>query len=238
MYKESHTRSILKTISWRALATLTTIILVYIFIGDVTIALSVGGIEVILKMLVYFLHERVWDKIKFGRKEVKPAVIWLTGLVRSGKSEIAETVTQELHKKGYKAEHLDGHSIRKLFPETGYSREEVNEHIKRVGYLAKKLEEQNVFVVASFVSPYKESREFVKSLCENFIEVHISTPLEVCKKRDESGLYVKARKGEIKNLPGINVEYEKPKDPMFEIDYSKVENDKATKIILRGIINF
>ena len=78
MFKETKSRSIIKTISWRVLATLTTIVLVYIFIGDTTIALSVGGIEVILKMLIYFFHERAWDKIKFGRKEVKPAVIWFT----------------------------------------------------------------------------------------------------------------------------------------------------------------
>ena len=67
MFKETKSRSIIKTISWRVLATLTTIVLVYIFIGDTTIALSVGGIEVVLKMLIYFLHERAWDKIKFGR---------------------------------------------------------------------------------------------------------------------------------------------------------------------------
>ena len=67
MYKETNTRSIVKTISWRILATITTMSLVYIFIGDMTIAISVGGIEVFLKMLIYFLHERAWDKIKFGR---------------------------------------------------------------------------------------------------------------------------------------------------------------------------
>ena len=90
MYKESHIRSIIKAVTWRALATMTTMSLVYIFIGDVTIALSVGGIEVFLKMLIYFGHERVWDKIRWGKKEIVPAVIWLTGLVRSGKSEIAQ----------------------------------------------------------------------------------------------------------------------------------------------------
>lgn len=235
MYKESHSRSIIKTISWRILATLTTMALVYIFIGDLTIALSVGGIEIVLKMLVYFIHERVWDKIKFGKKEVEPAVIWLTGLVRSGKSEIAKAVVDKLRKKGYKAEHLDGHTIRHLFPETGYTKHEVNEHIKRVGYLAKKLEEQGVFVVASFVSPYKESREFVKNLCNNYIEVHVSTPIEVCMKRDTSGIYDKAKNGEIKNFPGIDIKYELPENRSVEIDYSKMDRETTVKKILSSV---
>jgi adenylylsulfate kinase len=105
MYKETNTRSIVKTISWRILATITTVSLVYIFIGDVSVALSVGGIEVFLKMFIYFLHERGWDKIKFGRKEIKPIVVWITGLSRSGKSEIGKNLTNLLKEKGHKVEH-------------------------------------------------------------------------------------------------------------------------------------
>lgn len=232
MYKETHARSVVKTISWRALATLTTISLVYIFIGDVSIALSVGGIEVILKMLVYFLHERAWDRIKFGKKEIKPAVIWLTGLVRSGKSDLAKQVVEQLRKKSFKVEHLDGHNIRHLFPETGYTRHEVNEHIKRVGFLASKLEEQGVFVVASFVSPYKESRDFVRNLCQNFLEVHVSTPVEVCEQRDTTGIYEKARRGEIKNFPGVDVEYEAPPEPDVTISDDNEVNEIINKLTL------
>lgn len=232
MYKETHIRSVIKAITWRALATLTTMLLVFIFIGDMTIALSLGGIEVVLKMLIYFTHERAWDRIKWGKKEIKPAVIWLTGLVRSGKSEIGEALVEKLRKKGHKAEHLDGHSIRHLFPETGFGREAVNEHIKRVGYLAKKLEEQGVFVVASFVSPYRESREFVRSITTNFKEVYISTPLEHCIKNDTSGIYKRAELGEVKNLPGIDVQYEIPIDGAIKVDYSHLDKDKAAEMII------
>ena len=235
MYKETHIRSVIKTITWRVLATVTTMSLVYIFIGDITIALSVGGIETILKLLIYFGHERAWDRIKWGKKEIKPMVIWLTGLVRSGKTEIAQVLVEKLRKKGYKVEHLDGHTIRHLFPETGFTREAVNEHIKRVGYLAKKLEEQGVFVVASFVSPYKESREFVRSITENFKEVYISTPLEHCIKNDPSGLYKKAERGEIQNLPGINVKYEIPVNGAINIDYSKMDKENAAQLILKSL---
>ncbi len=235
MYKETNTRSIVKTISWRILATLTTIALVYIFIGDVSVALSVGGIEVILKMLIYFLHERGWDKIKFGRKEIKPMVIWITGLSRSGKSEIGRILADTLKEKGHKVEHLDGHTIREVIPGTGYSRKEVNEHIMRVGYLAKKLEEQGVIVVASFLSPYLESREFVSNLVENYNEVYISTPMEICSERDEKGIYEGAKKGEVINFPGVNVEYEKSENPMLTIDTTNITNVDTAKAIFNEI---
>jgi len=231
MYKETKARSIVKTISWRILATLTTIVLVYIFIGDVSIALSVGAIEVFLKMLVYFLHERAWDKIMFGKKEIKPAVIWLTGLAKSGKKYIAKELVELLKEKGFKVEYIDGHSIRELMPETGHSKEEVNLHIKRVGYLAKKLEEQGVFVVASFLSPFRESREFVRSLCHNFYEVHVDTPLGECIKRDDTGIYKKAKSGEIKNLPGFDIEYEEPLNGAMKFDITKLEPKAVAKQI-------
>ena len=235
MYKESNTRSIVKTISWRIIATITTMSLVYIFIGDLTVAVSVGGIEVFLKMFIYFLHERGWDKIKFGKKEIKPAVIWFTGLAKSGKKYVAKELVDLLKEKGFKVEYIDGHSIREIMSETGHSREEVNLHIKRVGYLAKKLEEQGVFVVASFLSPFRESREFVKNLCNNFHEIHIDTPLNECIKRDDSGIYEKAKRGEIKYLPGFDIDYEEPLNGAMKFDITKYEPKEAAKQIFNEI---
>lgn len=238
MFRETKTRSIFKTISWRFLATLTTVTLVLIFVGKPGVALTVGGLEVIIKMLIYFVHERAWDNIKFGRKEIIPRVIWLTGLARSGKSEIASKLTQRFIEKGFKAEHLDGHTIRNLFPETGFTREEVNEHIKRVGYLASTLEKQGIFVVASFLSPYIESREFVKSLCKNYCEVHVSTPIEICENRDKTGIYKRARNGEIKNFPGINAPYENPMNGALVVDTSKETIEEATNKIFNSIKSY
>jgi len=235
MYKETKIRSVVKTISWRILATVTTISLVYIFIGDTTIAFTVGGIEVFLKMLIYFFHERVWDKLKFGRHEIQPFVVWLTGLARSGKSAIGKELATMLMEKGLKVEHLDGHSVRDLFPQTGFSKNEVNQHIERVGYLASKLENQGVFVVASFLSPFKESREFVKNNSKNFVEVHISTPVEVCEKNDDKGIYKKARMGEVENFPGINVDYETPINPDITIDTTNISNTEAADKIFNHL---
>ena len=233
MFIEQKRRSVLKTISWRLWATITTAALVFAFVGEIKIALTIGGLEVVLKMVLYFLHERWWNKIRFGKKEIKPAVLWFTGLSGSGKSTLSEAVYQKLLDKGLRVEHLDGDNVRHIFPKTGFSKEERNNHIRRVGYLASRLEKNGVFVVASFISPYQETRGFVRNLCDNFIEVHLSTPLEVCEQRDTKGLYAKARKGEIKQFTGIDDPYEEPVKPEIIIDTSNISVEKAVKEVLK-----
>ncbi|MFO7889301.1 MAG: adenylyl-sulfate kinase [bacterium] len=235
MIKETKTRSVIKSITWRFMATLTTVSLVYIFTGRIDMAMEIGGIEVILKILIYFIHERVWYKIRFGKKEIEPFVVWFTGLPGSGKTAIGVNLVEKLQDWGLKADHLDGGNIRHIFPETGFTKEEVDEHIKRVGYLASRMENKGVFVVASFVSPYRESRNFVKNLCNNFIEVYLSAPMDVCEQRESRGLYKKARAGEIKNLPGVDVEYEEPDNPELVIDTGKVGIEESTDKVLKRL---
>ena len=235
MYKETHARSVIKSISWRFWALLTTIALVLLFVGEIKVALSVGITEVVAKIILYFFHERTWDKIRFGKKEIQPLILWFTGLSGSGKSTLSEAVYKELMKKDIKTERLDGDTVRDIFPKTGFTKIERNEHIKRVGYLASRMEKNGIFVVASFVSPYKESREFVRDLCDNFIEIYISTPLEICEKRDTKGLYKKARNGEIENFTGVNDPYEEPQNPEITIDTGKLSIEKATKKVMEYI---
>ena len=129
-------------------------------------------------------------------------------------------------------ERLDGDTIRDIFPNTGFSRADRDAHIKRVGYLASKLEKNGVFVVASFVSPYRESRDFVRTLCKNFVEVHVATPLTVCEQRDVKGLYAKARRGEIKNFTGIDDPFEPPLHPDLVVDTTKLTVDKAGELVV------
>ena len=218
MFKEKGARSFIKMLSWRVVATFTTMILVYIFVGKVKIAAAVGALEVVTKMILYYLHERVWDKTNIGRYEKKAFVLWFTGLPCSGKSTIADMVYDFLVKKGYKTERLDGDTVREVFPQTGFSKEQRDEHIKRIGFLASMLEKNGVITISSFVSPYEEPREFAKELCDNFIEVYVSTPAEECEKRDVKGMYKKAREGEIKNFTGVSDPYEVPKNPDIIID--------------------
>lgn len=235
MFQESNHRSILKTISWRFWATITTAALVLAFTGYLKVALVIGGIEVVLKIILYYFHERAWNKISYGKKEVQPSVIWFTGLSGAGKSTISEAVYERMKKKGLKVEHLDGDAVRSIFPATGFSKEERNRHIKRVGFLASMLEKNGVFVIASFISPYKESRDFVRTLCSNFREVHVSTPLEVCEKRDAKGLYAKARKGEITQFTGIDDPYEIPQNPEITVDTSNQSIDESIDYVMKKL---
>lgn len=169
--------------------------------------------------------------------KLKPAVLWFTGLSGSGKSTISEKVYPILKNRGYRTEHLDGDAIRDIFPKTGFGKEDRIAHIKRVGYLASRLQAHGVFVIGSFISPYKESRDFVRNLCEDFIEIYISTPLEECERRDVKGLYEKARSGEIKQFTGIDDPYEEPENPELEIDTTNITIDKAVEMVIAYLEN-
>jgi adenylylsulfate kinase len=132
-------------------------------------------------------------------------------------------------------ETLDGDTIRDIFPNTGFTKAERDAHIKRVGYLASKLEQNGVFVVASFVSPYQESRDFVRGLCRTFIEVHVATPLEECERRDTKGLYAKARRGEIRNFTGVDDPYEPPRAPEIVIDTACLSVEEAGQRVVDAL---
>jgi adenylyl-sulfate kinase len=158
------------------------------------------------------------------RDAIRPAspaaVLWLTGLSGAGKSTIAEWVVSRLRARGHRVEHLDGDTIRDLFPDVGFDRASRDAHIRRVGHLASRLEHHGIVVVASFISPYASSREFVRELCKNFVEVHVATPLPVCEARDPKGLYLRARRGEITDFTGIDAPYEQPPNPELHVDTS------------------
>jgi len=164
-----------------------------------------------------------------SNNSLKPTVLWFTGLSGSGKSTIAEQVFKQLKEDGYEVERLDGDVIRDVFPKTGFSKEERDNHIKRVGFLASRLQAHGIFVVASFISPYRETRNFVRNLCDDFTEIYISTPLDVCESRDVKGLYEKARNGEIDRFTGIDDPYEPPENPELDIDTTDISVDEAVK---------
>lgn len=218
MFRETHSRSVAKAISWRILGTVATSLLVFAFTRKLTLSLAVGGLEFISKIGLFWLHERAWDRSRFGKQEIRPAVIWFTGLSGSGKSTIADWLAAELARRGLKVERLDGDSVRNIFPSTGFTRPERDAHIRRVGFLASKLEHHGVFVVASFASPYEESRQAVRAMCRTFVEVYVSTPLDECERRDVKGLYARARRGEVRNFTGIDDPYEVPSQPDIVLD--------------------
>lgn len=167
-----------------------------------------------------------------NKNRFKPTVLWFTGLSGSGKSTISERVFEILQEQDYEVEHLDGDVIRDIFPKTGFSRKDRTEHIKRVGYLASRLQTHGVFVIGSFISPYQDARDFVRNLCDDFTEVYISTPLEECERRDVKGLYEKARKGEITQFTGIDDPYEVPENPELIIGTAEKSVEEAVQEVL------
>ncbi len=171
------------------------------------------------------------------RTAEKPAaaVLWFTGLSGSGKSTIAERVYAELERRGTEVEYIDGDALRAVFPNTGFTREQREEHLRRTGYMASRLEAHGIMVVASFVSPYRESRDFIRKLCRNFVEIYVSTPLAECERRDVKGLYTRARRGEILNFTGIDDPYEPPEHPELTLDTRGLSVDQSVAKVLERV---
>ena len=147
------------------------------------------------------------------QKKQKPCVLWFTGLSGAGKSTIAGAVEQKLYERGHHTYLLDGDNIRHgLNKNLGFSDEDRIENIRRIGEMAKLFSDAGLIVLTAFISPFRANRRMVRELVDQgeFIEVHMDTPLKECEKRDPKGLYIKARAGEIKNVTGIDSEYEQP----------------------------
>jgi adenylylsulfate kinase len=160
------------------------------------------------------------------------AVLWFTGLSGSGKSTIAIRVYEELVRRGVEVEYIDGDALREVFPNTGFTQAERNEHLRRAGYMASRLAAHGVTVVASFVSPYRESRDFIRKLCRRFIEIYVATPLEECERRDVKGLYARARRGEISNFTGIDDPYEPPEHPELTLETVELTVEQCVAKVL------
>lgn len=167
-----------------------------------------------------------------GFSAVNAAVLWFTGLSGAGKSTIAKLVAARLRAAGHRVEELDGDVIREIFPATGFTRPERDQHIRRVGWLASRLEHHGVFVIASLVSPYEDSRQFVRSLCRRFLEIYVSTSFEECERRDVKGLYARARRGEIRHFTGLDDPYEPPSAPELALDTATMTVEEAVEKVM------
>jgi adenylylsulfate kinase len=153
----------------------------------------------------------------------------------SGKSTIATRVHATLVSRGDEVEYLDGDALREVFPSTGFTRAEREEHLRRTGYMASRLAAHGVTVVASFVSPYRESRDFIRRLCPGFVEIYVATSLEECERRDVKGLYARARRGEIRNFTGIDDPYEAPERPELTLDTRVLSVDQSVAAVLEHV---
>jgi len=169
------------------------------------------------------------------QNEHKGVVIWLTGLSGSGKSTVAVELQAQLFEAGCLEFILDGDNIRHgLNKDLGFSPEDREENIRRIGEVAKLFADAGIITITSFISPYRKDRDINRELLPKgeFIEVYVQAPLNICEERDPKGLYKKARAGIIPEFTGISAPYEEPLNPEIVIDTDKLcVKDSADKII-------
>jgi adenylylsulfate kinase len=163
-------------------------------------------------------------------------VIWFTGLSGAGKTTIAEILRGELLQRCEKVEVLDGDVVREnLSRGLGFSKEDRDLNIARIGFVAHLLARNGVKVICAAISPYREPRDRVRQLVGDFIEVYVSTPIDVCEQRDVKGLYQKARAGQIMGFTGVDDPYEPPLDPELEISTIDQTPQESAQLILKTL---
>ena len=162
-------------------------------------------------------------------------VLWFTGLSAAGKSTIAHGVEKKLFSRGIRSYVLDGDNVRHgINSDLGFSHQDRKENIRRIVEISRLLVDAGLIVLASFISPSKKDRDFIKSCFsgDNLYEVYIKCSIQECERRDPKGMYEKARRGIIKNYTGISAPYEEPESPELIIDTEKTNISDSFKIVL------
>jgi len=189
------------------------------------------------------------DNIKWHSGEIDQAareellgqqgmVLWFTGLSGSGKSTIAVEVEKELYRRGRASYRLDGDNLRfGLNKDLGFTAEDREENIRRIGEVAALFADAGLITLASFISPYKAGREAARQAAgaANFKEIYVKASVEACAERDPKGLYEKAKKGEIENFTGISAPYEEPKNPDLVVDTENLSLQKSVELVMELI---
>lgn len=166
-------------------------------------------------------------------------MVWFTGLSGSGKSTIAIALERELHRRGLLCRILDGDNIRSgINNNLGFSEADRIENIRRIAEVGKLFVDTGIITLAAFISPNNSLRKMAVDIIgkDDFVEVYVSTPIEVCERRDVKGLYARARRGEIKDFTGVSAPFETPEHPDLSLDTSVLSLDESIKILLDLIL--
>jgi adenylylsulfate kinase len=162
--------------------------------------------------------------------------VWFTGLSGAGKTTIRTAVEEKLRAQNYAIEVLDGDIVREnLTKGLGFSKEDRDENIRRIGFVSHLLTRNGVIVMVSAISPYRDIRDEVRKKIGNFVEVYVNAPLEVCEDRDVKGLYKRARAGEIKQFTGISDPYEPPLNPEIECRTDLETLEESVEKVISGL---
>ncbi len=166
----------------------------------------------------------------------KGVAIWLTGLSSAGKTTIARALYDEVRARRLRVELLDGDEIRhNLCKDLGFSKEDRDENIRRIAYVAGLLTRNGVIVLVSAISPYREARQKAREKIGNFVEIYVNAPLDVCESRDVKGLYKRARAGELHRMTGIDDPYEPPINPAIECRTDRESLAESVRKVMEGI---
>jgi len=169
-------------------------------------------------------------------KKHQSFTVWFTGIPCCGKTTIADQVAIVLKKKDYTVERLDGDVVRQgLTSDLGFSKKDRDENIRRVTFVAKMLTRNNVIVLATFVSPFREQRRNARKEIERFVEVYVRCPVEICMKRDVKGMYQRALEGKIKHFTGVDDPYEEPEHPELILNTDTESPEESVKKVLQTV---
>lgn len=171
-----------------------------------------------------------------GRGGTRGVTLWFTGLPCSGKSTVSQIIYDELKKRGGRVELLDGDEVRtRLTKGLGFSKEDRDENIRRIGYVCHLLTRNGVIAIAAAISPYRAIRDEVRKMVGSFVEIYADCPLEVCIQRDVKGMYKKALAGEMKAFTGISDPYEPPLHPEVTLRTDQETPEASAARLLRRL---
>ena len=205
-------------------------------VGAGMIRRSIGHAVVEQSGDVVWQPTRISRQQRANQKGQQPCVLWFTGLSGSGKSTVANALEQTLYLRGQHSYLLDGDNVRHgLSKDLDFSDAGRVENIRRIGEVAKLFLDAGLIVVTAFISPFRSDRQMVRNLVgdKDFVEIYVSTPLEVCEQRDPKGLYVRARSGAIRNFTGVTSPYEAPEKAEIVLDTSRLTVPESVEKVVR-----
>ena len=233
-------RNIAKAASWKTIGFITLSVLTYLITGSLKQMTYIAILYLLCMLMAYMFHERLWDKILWGK--TKGLAIQMTGMSGSGKSTLTKLVSKRLKKKGLLVEIIDGDEYRaNLCSDLGFSKEDRNANIRRLGFVSKVLSRNNVITIIAAINPYDEIRKELIEKDKNLKTVYIKCKLETLIERDVKGLYKRAllpdgHPDKVYNFTGISDPFEEPVDADLVINTAEQTLDKSVKLLEQFIL--
>ena len=233
-------RNILKAASWKTLGFITLSILTYFITGSLKQMTYIAILYHLCMLIAYIFHERLWDKIRWGK--TKGLAIQMTGMSGAGKSTLTRLVSQRLKKRGLLVELIDGDEYRaNLCNDLGFSKEDRNTNIRRLGFVSKVLSRNNVITIIAAINPYEEVRKELNSKDKNLKTVYVKCDVNELIERDVKGLYKRAllpdgHPDKVYNFTGISDPFEEPTNPDLVINTAEQTVEKSVKVLEQFIL--